>query len=258
MLMSRLVKGFLRRLGLDVRLVRNVEAHARREWEAKWAEQWRFLERHQIGTIIDVGANTGQFAKMIHRVCPQAKLYAFEPIADCFEELQQALAAIPGAHAFHMALGDENGTAIINRSEFTPCSSMLPVTDLLTRDYPDAGKVTPQQVDIARLDDAMVGKIEGNLLVKIDVQGYEPQVIAGGRETLARASYVAVEVTFQEQYVGQPLFDGVYQLMAREGFVYRGSAGQYKSESEGPFAYADAIFENPRLVNRAASQGIDR
>jgi len=252
-----MIKGLFRIVGLDVRLVRNVEAHAHREWEAKWAEQWQFLARHRIGTIIDVGANTGQFAKMIHRVCPQARLYAFEPIADCFEQLQRTLATIPGASAFHMALGDQNGTITINRSEFTPCSSMLPVTDLLTRDYPDAGKVTPQKTDIARLDDVMGDKIEGELLVKIDVQGYEPEVIAGGRETLARASYVAVEVTFQEQYVGQPLFDGVYQLMTREGFIYRGSAGQYESKSEGLFAYADAVFENPRLVNRAANQGTD-
>ena len=62
------LKGALRGLGLDVRLVRNVEQAAQREWVDRWRQEWRFVQAYPIRTILDVGANTGQFAAMIHRV----------------------------------------------------------------------------------------------------------------------------------------------------------------------------------------------
>jgi hypothetical protein len=41
---------------------------------------WRpFLSHHDIRTVIDIGANTGQFAGLIHRLCPNARILSFEP-----------------------------------------------------------------------------------------------------------------------------------------------------------------------------------
>ena len=251
--LSRLAKSMLRKAGLDVRLVRNVEAYERRTWEEKWAEEWRFLENHDIRTIVDIGANTGQFAAMIHRVCPGARILSFEPIADCFEELQSTLEGIPGSRAFKLALGDTKGPSVMNRSEFTPCSSMLTLTGLVCKDHPDAAKITRESVQAARLDDILHGdELEPELLVKIDVQGYEDKVIQGGTSTLARASFVAMEVTFYEEYEGQPSFDFLYRMMVDLGFAFRGAAGQYTSKVDHRFMYADAIFENTALSKERA------
>lgn len=250
---SKLAKTVLRKMGLDVRLVRNVEAYERRTWEEKWADDWRFLENHDIRTIIDIGANTGQFAAMIHRVCPASRILSFEPIADCFEGLQHTLAGIPGSRAFKLALGDTNGPCVMNRSEFTPCSSMLPLTGLVCKDHPDAAKITRENVQVAGLDDVLNGEeLAPELLVKIDVQGYEDKVMRGGPLTLAKASFVAMEVTFDDEYEGQPSFDVLYRMMADLGFAYRGAAGQYTSKVDHRFMYADAIFENTTLAKERA------
>jgi hypothetical protein len=58
-----------------------------------------WLVRSGIKTIIDVGANTGQFSRAIHEVLPEAYIYSFEPLSDCFSELKDSdarCAQIPG------------------------------------------------------------------------------------------------------------------------------------------------------------------
>ena len=83
------------------------------------------------------------------------------------------------------------------------------------------------------------------LLVKIDVQGTEDLVIAGGRATLAEAAVVIIETSFEPLYEGQPLFDHIYRLMCADGFEYRGSLGQLVSPQDGRVLQADSVFVRP-------------
>lgn len=242
--MKNPLKTLLHRAGLDVRLVRNVERHGRLLAEDRWRASWQFLANYRVRSIVDIGANTGQFLTMIHGLCPDAAVHCFEPVADCFAELEKTAAAIPGARAYRLAIGDRAGTAVMNRSEFTPCSSLLTPNDRLRREIPEAARIRPETVEIATLDGALAGiSLEPDLLLKIDVQGHELAVLRGAGETLRRARLVALEVTFYAQYEGQPLFDDVYRAMRDRGFVYRGNAGQHDSPLDHRFCYADAVFE---------------
>src|SRR5258706_14772622 len=49
-------------------------------------EPW--LQRQGFRTIVDVGANEGQFAHLARMAFPQAALHCFEPLPDCFAKLQ--------------------------------------------------------------------------------------------------------------------------------------------------------------------------
>src|SRR5206468_6331662 len=80
------------------------------------------------------------------------------------------------------------------------------------------------------------------LLVKIDVQGVEDRVIAGGQETLRRTAVAIVEMSFETLYEGQPLFDTVYGMMKELGFSYRGNLGQLASPEDGRLLQCDAVF----------------
>jgi len=242
----RLAKGLFQRLGLDVRLTRNVQSHEVRTWEQTQNALWRpFLAHHEIRTVIDVGANTGQFARLIHRICPAAKVLSFEPLPDCRTELEATLAQIPGSKSFPIALGDTTGTVPMHQSAFSPCSSLLNGTPQLGDDYPDAAIVNPIIVSLERLDDVLTGEtLAPGLLVKLDVQGYEIPVIRGALQTLGRAAVVVVEVCFfRKLYQGQPLFDDIYQLLRGLGFTYMGCPEQYPQKSDGRIVEADAVFE---------------
>lgn len=241
-----LAKKLLGKCGLDVRLVKNIRSHEVASWESKQHAMWSpFLAHHEIRTVIDIGANTGQFAGLIHRLCPDARILSLEPVPACLPELNAALAPIPGAKVFPVALGDAPGTVRMNQSVFSPCSSLLPGTSRLGEDYPDAARVQPIDVPVQRLDDTLQGeRLEPAILVKLDVQGYEIPVIRGSTDILSRAAVVVVEVCFfRRLYDGQPLFDEIYRTLSNLGFAYMGNAEQHARKADGRIVEADAIFE---------------
>lgn len=232
--------------GLDVRWIKNVRAYEQREWEVKWAEAYRVFHDSQIRTALDIGANTGQFAKMIVRACPQLQaLHSFEPLADCQSQLTQALAG-DSRHVIHnFGIGDKNESLLFNHAEFSPCSSILKPKSLLIQDHPGAGRIREETIKLRTLDDwAAENDLSENILIKIDVQGYEDRVIAGGINTLKRARYVVVEVPFFQLYENQPLFHQIYVMLHELGFVFRGNLGQNIRKSDGQVLEADALFEN--------------
>ena len=68
-----------------------------------------WLPTYHINTIIDVGANVGQFAQEIRLVLPQAFVYSFEPLLDCYHQLVGNMSGDQKCKAFNVALGDKEG-----------------------------------------------------------------------------------------------------------------------------------------------------
>lgn len=95
-----------------------------------------WLRNQNIGTILDIGANTGQFCQMIHEVLPEAMIYSFEPLRDCYEQLVANMKDVPNFKAFNFALGYEDSETEIHRSEFSPSSSLLPMGKLHREAFP--------------------------------------------------------------------------------------------------------------------------
>ncbi len=250
------IKSVLHACGLDVRLTRNVARAQRLAWDDAWRANARSLTTHEIRTVIDIGANTGQFAKLIHPLFPEARIYSFEPLPDCLAELQRTLADIPGAVALPLALGDVTGTVEFNRSAFSPSSSFLEMTDVHRANWPASSEQHKTIVSVRRLDDVMAdANLSDGILVKMDVQGFEDRVIRGGVAVISRSKVVVVEVSFVELYVGQPLFDDIYRLLRELGFAYRGNIEQFTSKTDGQVLFADAIFVNEDLHRERAGTG---
>jgi len=227
--MLQAVKRALRRAGYDI-----VRYHPSFD---------RMLEKYDIDTIIDIGANTGQFALDMHARLPQAAIYSFEPLPDAFLALVANLKQIPNSHAFNVALGETDETTTIFRSSFTPSSSFLPMTGLLKKSYPKIAQTTEETVRVRRLDDMQEELSLGrNLLVKLDVQGYEDKVLRGGAEVIARAKMLMMEVSFVALYEQQPLFGDIYRIVSDMGFVYAGSRERHYDPKTEALLYEDALF----------------
>lgn len=206
-------------------------------------ETYEWLKGMSIRTVLDIGANTGQFAWQIHRILPDAMLYSFEPLEDCYNELLKRMGHIPKFRAFNFALGDKNGQADIYRNDYTPSSSLLSMEELHKRAFPFTSHATVLKIKIRRLDD-IVNELDivENVLVKIDVQGTEDKVIMGGERLLSRASVLIVETCFEPLYEGQLLFDGIYDLLRERGFVYVGSESPGRNPENGRILYCDSVF----------------
>ncbi len=115
-----------------------------------------WLTEAGINTVLDIGANVGQFAKLIHKVLPTAMIYSFEPLGECYEELKKRMQKVDGFRAFNTALGDTNGDLEFHRNEYSPSSSALPMSDLHIQNYPFTAEEQLTKVKSAKLDDMIV------------------------------------------------------------------------------------------------------
>jgi FkbM family methyltransferase len=205
-----------------------------------------WLRSKNIGSILDIGANEGQFARLAHAVWPSARIYSFEPLPDCHQQLCCALPAGADFHPMNVALGNETTELDIERSAHSPSSSFLAMTQLHRDAYPESAVAEGSRirVKVRRLDDVAAEiALRGNLLIKIDVQGFESNVIAGGRSTFERACVVMIETSFASLYEGQPLFHEIYTLMRSLAFEFRGNLEQMLHAVDGRVVQADSIFE---------------
>lgn len=247
--MSRLLHAVLDRLGLEVRLVRNVRAAYEKSRRERELDCWRILQSHRFPLILDIGANEGQFAEMARQLWSDTPIHCFEPLPDVSAELKRRTAGLAGITVHNIGLSDKAGAQAMHRSDFSPSSSLLPMTELHRSEWPQSAGQTQVEVRLERLDDwaaAHAAALSPGFLAKIDVQGFERAVIDGGAETLRLARFVVVEVSFDELYVGQPLFEHIDARMRELGFVYRGSVEQYFNRARDRILFADAIFENTK------------
>jgi FkbM family methyltransferase len=146
--------------------------------------------------VIDVGANTGQFAFMVSRVLPGVPVHAFEPDPVVFAQLEATCARFGIRGTRHnVALADADGTRLFHRQADSVNSSLLPRTD--------ARETGAFEVPTRRLDRLLPVPIDASrLLLKIDVQGAELDVLLGATGVLDRVHCVVVEVSFVRSYAG--------------------------------------------------------
>ena len=223
------VKRFLRKFGFDVVRYRSFGDDILTPLAPK--------------TILDIGANNGKSAQEMRKRFPHAQIYSFEPLQDCFRELTKKMAGDKNFQAFNVALGKESGESVIKRSSFHPSSSILTMSNLHKTLYPKSAGMSEERITIARLDDTVRDiKIEKPLFIKMDVQGFEAEVIKGGSETLKHAELVLMETSFVPLYENQPLFGDIHTLMQERGFEYRGRAESHYNKNTNELLYEDSVF----------------
>ncbi len=205
------------------------------------------LKKLGIRTVLDIGANAGQFAAGARSILPEARFYCFEPLRGPFGELQRwaRQQASGSVTAFNLALGCHDGTArMFEHTNHSPSSSLLASTSLTAKLYPQTRPQAVTEVRVARLDGFIAESgldLPPPILVKMDVQGYEQRVIEGGKETLARARACIIEVSFDKLYEDQSTFKDIWQILDTLGYRFVGNLEQFCA-TDGHVVFADAVF----------------
>lgn len=196
-----------------------------------------------IGTLIDVGSYIGSFAFAIKMMQPDVRVYAFEPLEENIAQLSLNLRYFSDCQIFPIALGDYSGETEFWRCEFPASSSVLRMGKLHKAAFPHTAGQSRQVVRMAKLDDHLPQIcFTGRVLLKLDVQGFEKQVLEGAVETLKRVDYVLIEVSYQALYEGQALFGDIYGFMRAHGFEYAGDFDTLISPLDGTILQSDALF----------------
>ncbi len=205
--------------------------------------RYKWIQEIGINTVLDIGANSGQFATLIHKIIPSASIYSFEPLQGCYQKILKLKKQIPKLICFNIALGEKNESALINRSEFSPSSSLLPMEELHKVAFPYTATTTSELITIMTLD-SMSDQIEfrDKILMKIDVQGFEMNVLRGAVSVLSKVDVLIIESSFKKLYKDQPLFSEIYSYLVTKGFIYQGNFDVIIHPLTGEYLQVDAIF----------------
>ena len=205
-------------------------------------------------TIIDVGANVGQFAVAAAMTFPEAQIHSFEPLPESAARLRKNVHKLHAVKVYTLALGEREGECIFHRNAHSHASSVLPLAEAHRRAFPAANDLGTLTVEMTTLDRAFAGiTLEPPVLLKLDVQGYEAQTLKGGSRTLEHCDYVVAEASFKPLYEGEASFTSVLALMQQFGFQFLRPVGWLCDPATGEVLQADALFR--RITSEGGRNG---
>lgn len=234
--LKQIVATSARAMGLDLVRFRSIRHPVGR--------RARLMSLMGIDLVIDVGANRGQFGLEIRRAGYRGSIVSIEPLADPHRQLRRLADEDGRWTAIRSAVGPQAGSAAIHvAANGGASSSFLPMLELHTNEAPAAKYIADEVVDVATLDDLALPHIRPGVVTftKIDVQGYELEVLAGGPATIASSSLVQIEMSLVPLYDGAPTFRDALDAMSQRGFELVGIEPGFAAHT-GLLLQADGLF----------------
>ena len=199
-----LIRRTLRRLGVDVRpATPNLRD---------------FIEDRKIDLVLDVGANVGQFGTSLRNRGYRGKIVSFEPLDSEYQWLATVAASDGSWEAHQFALGATAEVTTINVSDNSVFSS-IQALNTVANEFDSRTVVRRIETIRVRTLDEIFPDLGGNVLLKIDTQGYEKQVLEGGRQMLPRLKGILLELPIIRIYQDTWKFHEAAEFMASIGFV---------------------------------------
>ena len=214
-----------------------------RHWVAATVEHADALGELKLRTVVDVGANRGQFTLFALHTFPAARIVSLEPLAAPAARFRRVFAKQQRVTLHNAALGPETGQSTMHVSGHDDSSSLLPITATQGQLFQGTGEVRTETVRTGPLSEFLDGSsIEEPALLKLDVQGYELEALRACGELLDKFTYVCVEASFIELYEGQVLADELVTWLRERGYEPILSYGAV-SDEHGRTIQTDMLFK---------------
>ncbi len=193
----------------------------RRKTKALNAQLVAVLKHCRIDTILDVGANVGQYGQRLREWGYDGRIISFEPLSSAHAALSERAAKDPAwSIAPRMAIGAEDGEVDIQVSAETDMSSILPQNRLLKEISPSSVIENTERVPLRRLDSIVSDFISDTdrLFLKIDTQGFEPAVLDGAEALMPKLVGMQLEMSLVPLYEGELDYRTMTERLAAAGF----------------------------------------
>jgi FkbM family methyltransferase len=196
-----------------------------------------------VDGIIDVGANRGQFSLVASEIFPGCPIIAIEPLPGPATIYRRVLASRAVLH--ECAVGRTEGELEIFETSDDDSSSLLQPGAAQIRLSAGSAVVAKRRVRVRTLDDLTSDLRATDVLLKLDVQGFEMEALAGAARLLTtQVRYVYVEASFTELYLGQGLAHEVIRFLDAQEFSLVSMANP--TVSDGQVLQADFLFVHRR------------
>lgn len=196
--------------------------------------------------FLDIGANVGSFAVLGSGIC-RARSWAFEPDPKTVSHLERNIAVNDlGAlvKVYALALGERDGEAAFTVG--------LDSTNQIIANKADGSRI----VRMARLD-TLVGAARPTM-IKMDVEGYEEQVVAGASETLQQASLKVIELETTSPRIVDILRQLDFTQAFYDPFGRRLSRRPVSATAQNSLYIRDWSFVEDRLLSARQVQVLGR
>ena len=154
-------------------------------------------QKSDTGCFFDVGANVGLYTWVVHEVCPQRNILAFEPDPENFKllEMTQNEANAKNLEIYPYALSNKTGDTSFSQDTLTSATGCIAGKDMPWIEQYLNGSSNTISVKTQTLDSvAKEDKIPS--LIKIDVEGHEIEVLEGGKKTLVEKKPLLIIESF--------------------------------------------------------------
>lgn len=207
-----------RRFGIDLTQLRFADSN--------WAAHMQLLRSLSPDAVVDVGANSGQFASELRLAGYTGPIVSFEPVTDAYVQLSAKAQSDPTWTAIHCAIGARSGTMTINVAANSMSSSPLAMSENHQRAAPDSHYVRQEEVEVCRLDEVDALKGFRRIFCKIDTQGFERYVLDGVGDMWSRMIAVQLEtshvVLYEDSWMHADVMDFFEHMRWEPIYVDRG------------------------------------
>jgi FkbM family methyltransferase len=244
----RALRKVLRAAGYDVSRYGNATFAAQRAL---------CLERAKVDVVFDVGANVGQYATKLREYGYEGRLVSFEPMAAEFRALSKSRGSDRLWDVSNVALGGRAGRAEIHVAGNSVSSSMLPMLPRHVASLPKSAYVRSESIRVETLQWALEEYRRGSRwpFLKMDVQGYECEILAGAGPVLQEFVGIQMEMSLIPLYEGETLMPDVVELLRRRGFVLVALEEGFVDEGTGELLQVDGLFLRPCTGERELRGG---
>lgn len=227
----------------------------------------KYLIKNSHPFILDVGANVGSSLDEFKSWWPNAVVHSFEPQEECWESLRRRVAKFPegSAVANLCAVGNiatKQATFYSHNLNSTVSGfNKINMESIDSIDLNNLVEAAPNMLDhykeslnhertveIIRLDDYLNSLRRTRVdLLKIDTQGFEPQVLEGLGSRLADIDVVITELMFYDYYERSLSFSDIERFLLPAGFHLYDISHIAKNPMNGRTDWVDVIYINSRL-----------
>ncbi len=201
-----------------------------------------------IDLVIDVGANEGQFARMLRQELGYAgTIHSFEPLPDTFELLKSAAASDDEWFVHNFALGDRESELEFNVATHSVFSSFHGVNKRGNVKFRKGIEVQNSiSVPVRRLDavfEELVPDFRSRrAFLKMDTQGHDKWVFEGAGDLVHALLGLQSELSVLGIYEGVPDYVEMLGLYRSHGFELSGIYAVNRYRGTGHIIELDCVF----------------
>jgi FkbM family methyltransferase len=226
----------------------------------------KYLIRDACPAIIDVGANEGNTIREFKAWWPKASIHAFEPQQECWQILDEMAEKFQSVVINKYALGNNQADEVAFYSHgLTSGQSGFNKINMASRDSINLNQLRTdgqdkmaeyeaalnhaRAVSMRRLDhyarEQSITRID---LLKIDTQGFEPEVLEGAGKFLGNTGVVITELMFYDFYERSLSFTDIEKYLLPAGFILYDINHISKNPMNGRTDWVDVIYVNNKKL----------